>query len=222
MNFKSLTRRLATKLIIIAIHIVPGSGKNLAYAMVSEYCHINDAYDALKWAAGCVIACITLRVQSMVRGTLNVSRLVFTVEIVCCFMPLTLVWFDGVFGMSGVLTLNVPVIQEYFISNLTGTIVLIQMIMLAVAGVLGPVGMVLLLKYILQSARPAGKLLPGFLIAGPLCLGGVYLSGWIITSTELRLDHFAGLLIFTVLPAMVSAHLYYFYTPAPTDAPAIA
>ena len=218
---ETMIRRMALAIIRQALRLLPHTRSEWAQAMLTEFYYLDRDSDALVWAGGCLIASITMRIDAMITGNLKISRWILAPELLFCFVPLTLAWFDGIFGMSGIIRLNMEIIQQYFINSTTGTLVLIMMLALAILGVLGPVALFAACRLIV-TGRSLPRNLPAMvLITGPIVLGVIYVTGWLLTGTEIRFDHWGGILLFSILPALGAAHMYYVYSPDRNESIAI-
>ena len=212
-NFDSYSGRLSFCLLLLACRIMPGNQSEWAKAMLTEFYYLENKCNALPWAAGCVIAAIIVRLDLMIIGNLKISRWLLAIEMIFCFIPLTFVWFDMLFGSSGVIQLNLEIIQMYFINSTTGQVMLVTMLSMSLVGILGPVGLIAAFRSILSGRSIYGSIFNRIQISGPIVLGMIYLSGWLLTPTALRFDHFGFLLLCSILPALGAAHIYYLYSP---------
>ena len=139
---------------------------------------------------------------------LKISRWILAPELALCFVPLTMVWVESLFGMSGLIHLNSDIIQWYF-SSTTGTIMLVTMIAAVILGLLGPLGLILALRLIVSSRSLPARLPFVVLIAGPVLLGTIYLTSWLLMGTELGIDYWRGLILISLLPALGATHMLY-------------
>jgi hypothetical protein len=201
-------RRMALALTGMAAGLLPSTRADWARAMRTELHYINRDSEALAWAFSCVAGAITMRLETMITGNLKVSRWVLAPELLLCFAPLTLAWYDGMFGMSGIIRLNPVIIEQYFLNTATGTIMLTIMFALAVLGVFGPVGLLQGLRTLAPGSRAPGKHYMYSLAAAPVLLGCINIAGWLLTDTTLRFDHWAYLILVSILPFLGATHLY--------------
>jgi hypothetical protein len=124
-----------------ATRLLPITRADWAKAMNSELDRVEDDRDALVWAFGCLVAGFKERVNVMFVGNLRISRWVLTAEMLLCFVPLTMGWLDAIGGDSGIVRLNMDIVQKYFLDVRGGTLVLVTMMAGAILGVLGPIGL---------------------------------------------------------------------------------
>jgi hypothetical protein len=200
---------MALTLIRLTSGLVPPDRAEWAKAMLGETYSLNRDSEALAWAIGCIAASISMRIESMMIGNLKISRWILAPEMALCFVPLTLVWYDGLFGMSGIIRLNPDIVHQYFLNSATGTIVLIMMFAAAMLGLAGPLGLLTAFRMIVQGRLPARTGLLTVIAAGPVLLGCIYITGWLLTATTLRFDYWAGLLLCSLLQALGAAHLWH-------------
>lgn len=210
---ETMIQRLAFALIRLALRLLPPSGNEWAKAMLAEFYYIDSDFNALAWAAGCVIATIKMRFEAMLIGNLKVSRWVLGPELVLCFTPLTFVWLDGIFGVSGIIRLNYGIVQEYFFSSSVGTFSLLMMISTAIFGISGPLSFILAMRIILLNRQLPGNNTGVVLITGPLVLGVIHITCWLLIGIDFRIDHYAGILMVSILPSLGVAHLFHVYSP---------
>ena len=111
-----VARRLALFLIRFAVRLLPSSRAEWAMAMQSEVWSLKSDYRAALWAVGCVITGNKERVNAMEIGNLKTSRWVLVPEMALCFLPLTIAWWDSLFGVSGIVRLNFEVLRQFSIA----------------------------------------------------------------------------------------------------------
>jgi hypothetical protein len=215
MNHPSPLRWLALALMRFANLLLPTTRADWAMAMQSEIDRFEDDRDALAWAFGCVIAGCKERFNAMFADCLKISRWILAPEMLLCFTPLTIGWLDGIGGDSGIVRLNLDIIQKYFLGVPGGTLVLITMIVGAVLGALGPIGLIAAFRLIvlrrpmqtwwLRTALVVGPLLCGTLtIASRLAIGGF--DAFSVRSVD-AFDFWSGILLLSTLPALGAAHM---------------
>lgn len=211
----TLARRAAAALVrATAAWLERTSRSQWGRAMRAELEHIDGDYEALRWACGCTLAAITLRRTDMDMGTLRVSRFVLALEMALCFVPLTLGWFDIVFGMSGVAWLDMDMVELY-LSTTTGVAVLTTILAWAVLGLVGPLGLVIAARQIaLGRSLPRG-LLSSMLVAGPIGVGAVYLAAGFVTGSEWSIERVGFYVLFVAVPLAGAIHLVYLGRPQP-------
>jgi hypothetical protein len=192
----------------LAAALLGKDGSEWVRAMYAELDHV-PANDRLLWALGYVIAAVKRRFDTMRSGNLRVSRGVLLLELLMCFLPLTLGWWDVVFGSSGVLGLNHSIIQDHFSATPLSRIVLGMMLAAAIIGLAGPVGLFLTSRAVITGTGLRSRAL------GIAMITGVTL--FIAASILLRLFSGPGayaatlsfVVLFGALPALGTAHLIY-------------
>lgn len=142
-------------------------------------------------------------------GTLRVSRFVLALEMVLCFVPLTFVWVDVVVGNSGVAWLDPESIQRYYLGNTEGVAALAKMFAGALIGVLGPLGLIMGLRYIVFGRALQRGWVSSLMIAGPIVLGVVYVTANLADDTRWWPAWIGFYVMFVALPALGAAHLLY-------------
>ena len=195
----------------IATSLLNAEHSEWACAMRAELAHVPEN-ERVTWAIGCLAAAIQQRVTSMRRGTLQVAPWVLMIELVFCFLPITIGWFDSVFGSSGVVHLNLAIAREFFLGTSLGTMVLAMMIAGAIVGLVGPVGLLWTLGTLTKRVSVPRRL--GIAMIGSLLTYG---------SGALALHFFAGpgayaanlefVVLIILLPIAGVAHLMYLTRP---------
>jgi hypothetical protein len=185
--------------------------------MLSEMYHLQNDRRAVLWAAGCCIASAKERVIAMTTGNLKISPWVFCLEMILCFLPLSIGWLDFLFSGSGITKLNLEDIHKYFIGVPDG-ITLGMMISGAILGVVGPIGLTVAYRLIVLDRRLRSPGLPAALMIGALLYGALTLasrfavggSGAFDFNAVDAFDYWSGLLLLSLLPALGAAHLLLF------------
>ena len=203
------TQRMALVLMRLAARLLPPARADWARAMLGEIYHMNQDTQALVWAVSCITASLTMRIKAMIIGNLKISRWVLTPELLFCFTPLTLAWYDSIFGTSGIIQLNPEIVQRYFLNSTTGTIALIIMVTLSVLGIFGPLGLVIAIRTIAQGRCLTDKRLLIALCTMPVLLGAIHFTSWLLMGTSIKFDHWAGLILVSLLPALGAVHMRY-------------
>jgi hypothetical protein len=199
---------LASVCLRIAARLLGKQHEVWARAMRAELDYVAETQRSA-WAFGCLIAAIHQRFVSMQTGTLRISRSVLLIEMVLCFLPLTLGWLDVVFGGFGVLQLNSSIIETHLSTSILG-----MMLGAAVVGCVGPIGLFLTLRAVTTGDGLRNRNLGLAMIAG--------IAAYAIASVILRLVAGPGayaadasfILLIIVLPTIGIAHLMYLATPA--------
>ncbi len=206
----SLSMRLAAAL--LGKH-----GNEWLQAMQAELDHV-PADERLMWSLGCLLAALKRRFQVMRIGNFQIPRGLLLLELLVCFAPITLGWWDAVFGPSGVLGLNQSVIQQHFSATPLARTVLGMMIGAAVIGLVGPIGLFLASRAAVTGAGLRSRALGIAMIAGVM----LYIGASILLRMFSGPGAYAATLSFIVLigalPALGTAHLMYLSRPEPQPA----
>lgn len=203
---------LVSMLAKMALRIMPPAHADWANAMFSEGNYVADD-GRLRWAFGCLITSLRQRFTLMDTGNFRISRPVMLIEMLGCFGPLTLAWYELAFGPSGAVRLTGEIIDKYFLSYSGGTYVLTMMILGVVVWSLGPVGLFLGLRYVLRGEALTNRAF-GYAAIGAMLLYNVlgtmggYLagpSGFVVALPETFL--------LSALPVAGILHLMYLAGP---------
>ncbi len=201
--------------------LLPPERRDWADAMRAEADYVSQG-ERLCWALGCVWTALKLRFDPMNTGDYRVSRGVMLVEAIGAFGPLTLAWFEIVFGASGLVRLSGAIIDKYFLAYPGGSYILVMMFVNGVVGWLGPIGLFLGLRYVLTGrgieGRTLGWVLTGVPVAANL-LGTVAAKFWGPPDFHVPLTF---TFLFAWLPAAVILHLMWVARPVPPSAPLTA
>lgn len=184
-----------------------------ARAMQSEFQHVSER-ERLAWALGCLIAAIRQRWAPMNAGDFRVSRLVMLVETLGCFGFLTLAWYVVTLGDGGLARMNGEIIAKNFFSYPGGPYVFWLMVASAIVWLLGPIGLILGLRYVLQGRALANTTLGWTLVAAMVGLQ-VFgaLAGYFYGPDDFRPQP-GLLLVMAVMPVAGILHLMYLGRPA--------
>jgi hypothetical protein len=192
----SQTHRIAVRLVRHAASVLPPNREHWADAMAAELAHIPDDAAALKWAAGCVIASYSERIQDMTTVNPGLSRWVLCVEMFCFLAMPTLGFFD--------------VLTPPYYAPLRATIFILSI------ALLGPVGIVVAFKTVVLN-RPelpaAAAWALRILAAWALLADLMYL---LASNGAMKLDWWRGYILIALLPALAAAHLVYLSTRSRT------
>ena len=206
----TLARRAATALVrATAAWLEPTSRGEWGRGMRAELEHVYGDYEALRWACGCALAAITLRRTDMNMGTLRVSRFVLALEMALCFVPITLGWFDVMFGVSGVAWLDMDSVQRYYLGTTEGVTVLTTILVWAVTGLVGPLGLIVAARHIALGRALRHGWLIALLIAGPIAGGAVYLAANFVMGSEWSIEKAGFYVLFVAVPLAGALHLRY-------------
>lgn len=198
----SIARRLAQLLVAHAANVLPRDCAQWGRAMCSEIDYLQSSSAALQWALGCVLASYTERISHMTFGTLRVSRWVLGLEMIMCFLWLTLMFVAlatrGLyFGFTGLLPMD-----EWFFTMLSITVV-------------GPIGIVVAFRLVVLGRRltsPVTKVVLCILAAWPIfAFAGEVLNrgGWLAGRPGAQAEALGLMVLFAFLPALGIAHLVY-------------
>ena len=180
--------------------------------MHSELDRVVDDRDALVWAFGCLVAGFRERVNVMLFGNLKIARWVLAAEMLLCFLPLTMGWLDAIGGDSGIIRLDMHIIQTDFAG--AKMFALVAMFASAILGAVGPIGLIAAFRSIVLG-RPVRGWFGIALLIGPILCGAVTIaSRWAIGGPEAfnphaygTFDFWSAILLLSVLPALGAAHL---------------
>ncbi|MDX1562982.1 MAG: hypothetical protein R3305_08640 [Gammaproteobacteria bacterium] len=175
-----------------AANVLPPNRKQWAEAMRAELGALPGGLAAIEWALGCVAASYFERIKQMKLGTINVGRIVLTLEMLLCFVPLTGMFVSMLFP-NPVLMAVVPGPNRLF--YLTWAAV-------------GPIGLLAAFMIIVREQRSLGTVLTGL-----LCLSGL----WAFVSYgffwqaigDISTNWLRGYVMLGILPALGAAHLVY-------------
>jgi hypothetical protein len=89
---QGVTRRVARGLLKHAAMVSPGERAEWAQAMSNEFDYLSPGMSAVGWALGCLLVCYSERIRAMVRPFESLPRWVLVLEMLVCFLPLTLLF----------------------------------------------------------------------------------------------------------------------------------
>ena len=103
----SFAWRVALGLTAHAARILPPERSEWSQAMIHEVDNLASASAAVRWAVGCVFAGYVERMRTMVRSLISLPRWILALEMLLCFLPLTLLFSAVVLtGAQGRFTLQ--------------------------------------------------------------------------------------------------------------------
>lgn len=215
MNPQTNSRRIASALMNCSAQLLPAHRIGWARAMRAEFDHIDNDRRAASWAVGCLLTCIKERTYSMIHGDLKVSRWLLAPEMLLCFVPLSLLWLDGIDGASGLLRLNSAVIHKYFIGVPGGAAFLVSMIAGVMLATIGPIALIAAFRMILMRTPITNAWLRIALIAAPIVYGLVSVTLRAVETGAATFDFasadafdfWSGIFLLSVLPVLGAAHL---------------
>lgn len=94
---KTFTQLLVNFLFKYALKIMPEDRSDWVQAIKNESEYLSSDFQALIWALACVKTATAERVKIMKTGTLRVSKIVLSVEVLCCFLPVSFFVFYTVY-----------------------------------------------------------------------------------------------------------------------------
>ena len=87
-----VSRRVARGLMKHAAMVSPGERAEWAQAMTNELDYLSPDMCAVRWALGCIVVCYSERIDAMIRSLESLPRWMLSLEMLMCFLPLTLVF----------------------------------------------------------------------------------------------------------------------------------
>ena len=91
-SFQAVTGKAARGLVKHAARISPPERAEWAQAMINELDYLSPDMSALGWALGCIWVCYSERIRAMIRSLKSLPRWVLVLEMLVCFLPLTLLF----------------------------------------------------------------------------------------------------------------------------------
>ena len=196
---RSLIRRWAMRLTSHAGKAMPDSRSEWAPAASNELDAIAGDYAALCWALGAVSTSYKERVKIMRIGNSRISRWILGLEMLICFLPLTLL---GIAVISTTVSGNMPAI--YALVYLT-------------AAAIGPIGLSIAFRAVVlqrvQLSRTALSVM--CLFAGWTLL--TYLGVMVALSGAQLSEWWRESFLIALLPAIGTAHLVFLSRQAPNQ-----
>jgi len=208
-----MNRSPAAALLRISRKIMPAHRRDWAEAMHAESAHLSGAA-ATRWAAGCLIAAIKARLLVMQIGTLRIPRWVMFVEAIGCFLPLSAGWYAIAFGQPGMLRHPPHLIEQTYIAFPGGPYIMTMLLAGVLVGLLGPVGLLLGLRYVFTGQGLRNRLLGFTLIGVPVAYSVLGLIGGYLAGPPDFAPIWSHTIIFLLLPLACVAHLMYLEKPA--------
>ena len=89
---QAVTRQVARALVRHAALVSPGERAEWAQAMINELDYLSPDTSTVGWALGCIWVCYSERIRAMVRSLASLPRWVLVLEMLVCFLPLTLLF----------------------------------------------------------------------------------------------------------------------------------
>lgn len=202
MNTKALLRHLARAQLAMAATLVPKSHREWMNDMRAEAAYIESDFVALRWAAGCVIASLKWRVETMLTFNRTISRPVLMLEWLMCFLPLTLLWIWALIYLAKGVPADIA--ADIFVGLAFATF--------------GPVALVVALLVVMSKRSQTITWIAHSLVLalGAMCLLQLFSSG-----AEGRLDLLwfrfdpGTFVLLSLLPLLGCLHLAHLSKPAP-------
>jgi hypothetical protein len=193
-SLQAATRRVARELVKHAATISPKERADWARAMINELDYLPPDMSAVGWALGCIFVSYSERIRAMIRSLESLPRWVLALEMLVCFLPLTLLFAAVVVrGLHGGFTLHT--------SLLYGS-----------GAVLGPLGLLAALRSIFFKSRGLSRA-----TIAALCLLAAWTlaaySAQILTFGQSHLsDWWREFVLIAVLPALAVIHLAFIHS----------
>ncbi len=190
---QAVIRSLAMRLVAHAQKVLPRHRADWARAMHHEVEHIPGHSGALAWALGCVVASYMERAKTMITGDARVSRWVLSLEMLCCFVPLTFLFVATVMSLG----------------HMDGTT---AMVALTVA-MTGPVGLIVAFKIVVLNRRLLTRLAAvalGVIAVWTVTVVSLHdVSEHVLAGGRANADWWESFVLIALLPALGIAHLIF-------------
>ena len=188
-SLQIVSRRVVRGLMKHAAIVSPGKRAEWVQAMDNELDYLPSDLCAVRWAVGCIFVCYSERMRAMIRSLESLPRWMLALEMLMCFLPLTLVFSTVVLaGAHGGFTLQ-------------------NSLLYCSGSILGPLGLVAAFRSIFLA--PGGMSRPT--IAGLCLLAAWTLAAYtsqILTFGQSHLsDWWREFVIIALLPALAVLHL---------------
>lgn len=195
----SLVRAMAIRIAGCAQPLFPQHRSDWAKALANEVQHVSGDMDALRWATGALLTAFRERIRFMKSGTLHIPRWLLGMEMLVCFVPLTLLGV-AVIGAAVKGVMPLPSATLY----------------LSVVAA-GPLGLVVAFRKILRRNATLGR---GAVVV--LCIA----AGWTLLGYTLQLltanstiaESWHEFIVIALLPAIGVAHLLVITNRSPGEA----
>lgn len=190
-SLQAVTRQAARGLLKHAARVSPGERVEWAQAMINELDYLSPDMSAIGWAFGCLSVCYSERIRAMVRPFESPPRWVLVLEMLVCFLPLTLLFSS--------------VIQRGLHGGFTAQSALLY----GSATILGPLGLAAALRSILSKSGGIGRA-----AIAALCLLAAWTfaaySAQILTFGQTHLsDWWREYVLIAVLPILAVLHVVF-------------
>lgn len=182
-------RRVARGLVKHAAMVSPVERADWAQAMLNEVDYLSPGMPAVGWALGCLFVCYSERISAMMRSFDSLPRWVLVLEMLVCFLPLTLVF------------------STVVLAEVHGGFTLQDCLLYCSGSILGPLGLVAAFRAIFP--KPGGMSRAAI---AALCL----LAAWTLTAYSAQIltfgqshlsDWWQEFVFIAVLPTLAVLHL---------------
>jgi len=180
-------RNIAVQLAAHAGKASPRNRVEWDRAMRNEMHYISGDRTALRWALGCVFTSYAERIITMLDSSTRISRWVLSLEMLCCFTPVTLLCLAVLANLGR-------------LDGMTG------MLALTVAAT-GPIGLLIALKVVVLNRPSLSKFVVGALCILAAWTGLAYSLHTLIYGQPVR--EWRELVLIALLPALGITHLIY-------------
>lgn len=200
--------RCLSWLLALARWLMPGDRREWSEAMRAEI-HYVPRGARFSWAAGCLFVALEQRFASMDKGGWRVTRGIMAIELLGCFGPATLAWWEFMSGPSGLMRMSAAGFERLFFNVPGGDWEFGLWLGFGVAAFVSVIGLCLGLRYVVTGKALRDRVLGFTLLA---VLGVHSLAGTVsllvngVSAFSIRLDLFV---LLTLLPAAAIAHLLY-------------
>jgi hypothetical protein len=145
-------------------------------------------------------------------GNFRISRWVMLVETLGCFGFLALAWFDISFGGLGLLRHDWDSVTRNYLPYPGGTFILSILVLGCVVGLVGPVGLFLGFRYVLNGRGLSSRWLTIALLVAPLLFAVAATAGYFVGPPDWHGNVALGVMC-VLLPVIGIAHLAWLAGP---------
>lgn len=183
--------KAARGLVQHAARISPPERAEWAQAMANELDYLSPDTSPVGWALGCILVCYSERIRAMIRSLKSLPRWVLILEMLVCFLPLTLLFS--------------AVVQR----GLHGGFTPPEALLYGSATILGPLGLAAALRSIFTQSASMSR---AAIVA--LCL----LAAWTLTAYSAQIltfgqshlsDWWREFVLIAVLPILAVLHVIF-------------
>jgi hypothetical protein len=185
---RSFTWRVALALAAHAAKVLPPERREWSQAMIAEVDHLPSADAAINWAIGCVFAGYIERMRTMNHPIGHVARWVLSLEMLICFMPVTVLFVGVILGaMRGVWSTSTSLLY-------------------ASATLIGPIGLVISVKSLVLR-QTIGRMTSATLCLLAAWTFASYLALVLSNQSSRPSGWWQTFVLVAFLPALAVAHL---------------